>query len=193
MQQSPLLLSIFLLQEKLSAYQRCTMGLAFVGVLLLGYARYQSTLPFLPLGLALLGAAGFALGNLALKKAGKVDMFGFTVWMSAVPPVPLLLLSFILEGGQMGNTIAHFSWNSIFALLFIALIGTLFALGTWGKLLALYPAAVVAPFSLLTPVFGMLGGFLILGEQYDLTSVIASSLIVAALIVNTYAAHITQR
>ncbi|OHX13355.1 hypothetical protein BI347_07405 [Chromobacterium sphagni] len=184
-----LLLANVLLQETRSAVQKAVMALALLGVLLLGYARYHDALPLLPLLLALLGAAGFAWGNIELKRSGKVDMFGFAVWMSVVPPLPLLLLSFTLEGGPAAawSVLAHFTWTGLLALLFLALIGTLFALGSWGKLLSLYPATLVAPFSLLSPVFGLLGGYVILQERYDGLSILASALIVAALALNTYA------
>ena len=38
----------------------------------------------------------------------------------------------------------------------------------WGHLLKLYPAAVVAPFSLLVPISGTLSAALILGESFGL-------------------------
>ncbi|AXT46761.1 EamA family transporter [Chromobacterium rhizoryzae] len=184
-----LLLASLLLGETRSLLQKAVMALALLGVLLLGYARYHDALPLLPLALALIGSAGFAWGNVELKRAGKVDMFAFTVWMSLVPPLPLLLLSFALEGGPAAawSALAGFGWSATLALLFLALIGTLFALGSWGKLLSLYPATLVAPFSLLSPVFGLLGGYWILHERYDALSIVASALIVAALALNTYA------
>ena len=122
-------------------------------------------------------------------------MFAFTVWMSVVPPIPLLFLSMLTEGGPTGllGALTHLSWTSVFALFFLAIVGTLYSLGTWGMLMSLYPAAVVAPFSLMSPIFGMLGGWLILNEHYDAASVIASCLIVFALTVNTYASRIRQR
>jgi O-acetylserine/cysteine efflux transporter len=190
-----LLLSGIVLKESPSRAQQGMMAIAFLGVLLLGYTRYHAALPIAPVGLALLGAAGFAWGNIELKRARKVDMFAFTVWMSLVPPIPLLLLSMLFEGGPAGLVVAfkQLSWASVFALFFLALIGTLFSLGSWGKLMSLYPATVIAPFSLMSPVFGMLGGWFILSERYDSASIIASCLIVFALTVNTYASRINQR
>ena len=44
------------------------------------------------------GAAMWGLGNVAMRKARPADAFGFMVWMSLVPPLPLLLLSAIFEG-----------------------------------------------------------------------------------------------
>ncbi|PYE21303.1 EamA family transporter [Paraburkholderia silvatlantica] len=183
-----LLLSGIVLRERSNSMQQSMMALALFGVLLLGYARYHATLPITPVILALLGAAGFAWGNIELKRAGKVDMFAFTVWMSLIPPIPLLLLSILMEGGTTGlfNALEHLTWMSILALLFLAVAGTLFSLGAWGKLMNLYPAAVVAPFSLISPVFGMVGGWIVLGERYDAVSIIASGLIVLALAGNTY-------
>ncbi|MFD1558493.1 EamA family transporter [Paraburkholderia silviterrae] len=184
-----LLFSGIFLRETSTSAQKFMMVLALLGVLLLGYARYHAMLQLAPVALALLGAAGFAWGNIELKRAGKVDMFAFTVWFSIVPPIPLLLLSLMTEGGPIGlaNAFRNLTWTSALALLFLALVGTLFSLGAWGKLMSLYPASLVAPFSLISPVFGMLGGWLVLNEHYDAISIAASGLIVIALAGNIYA------
>jgi O-acetylserine/cysteine efflux transporter len=48
--------------------------------------------------------------------------------------------------------------------LFQACPATVLGFGTWSFLLRRYPAAVVAPFTLLVPVVGMVSGALCLGE-----------------------------
>jgi O-acetylserine/cysteine efflux transporter len=190
-----ILLSILLLREKRSFMLYCIVTIAFLGVLLLASARYQNALPIFPIGLALIGAGGFAWGNIELKRIGKIDMFSFTVWMSAVPPIPLLILSTFLEGGpsRIIEAITHMSLSGLFSLFFLSVIGTLYALGTWGKLLSLYPAKVVAPFYLASPVFGLWGGWYILHERYDWLSILASCLIFSALALNTYASFRMSR
>ena len=40
----------------------------------------------------------WGVANIVAKKAGKVDMLGFVVWSSLVPPIPLFLLSLLFEG-----------------------------------------------------------------------------------------------
>ncbi|WP_320533882.1 EamA family transporter [Robbsia andropogonis] len=189
-----LLLSSVVLRERSSTLQKCMMALALLGISMLAYVRFAAALPIAPLMLAVLGAAGFAWGNIELKRAGKVDMFAFTIWMSAVPPIPLLLLSVVSEGGLVALThaIRSLTWSSVLALLFLSILGTLFSLGTWAKLMTLYPTSVVAPFYLISPVFGIFGGWIVLGERYDALSITSAGLIIVALVGNTYGAKLIQ-
>jgi O-acetylserine/cysteine efflux transporter len=49
-----------------------------------------------------------------------------------------------------------------------------------------YPASSVAPLSLLVPIFGLLGSFLIFQESIGLTKIFACIFIVFGLIINTF-------
>ena len=51
----------------------------------------------------------------------------------------------------------------------------------WGFLLGRYSPGVVAPFSLLVPVFGLLSGALVLGERLTVLDLAATVLILAGL------------
>jgi O-acetylserine/cysteine efflux transporter len=187
-----IILATFVLSETRPLLQLCMILVGFVGVCMLVYARYRAALPLLPVAFVLVGALAFSWASIEFKRAGKIDMRSFVVWMSAVPPIPLLLLSFTLEGSpvQAWNTIMHFSMNGVLSLLFLALVSSFFCLVMWGKLFSLYPASLVAPFSLLSPIFGMVGGSILLHERYDTLSIAASILIVVALAVNTFSDRI---
>jgi O-acetylserine/cysteine efflux transporter len=58
------------------------------------------------------------------------------------------------------------TWLGIGAVLYLAVVATTLGFGVWGHLLSLYPAGVVAPFSLLVPVFGVLASATVVGEQF---------------------------
>jgi O-acetylserine/cysteine efflux transporter len=47
---------------------------------------------------------------------------------------------------------------------YLGAIATILAYAIWGRLLARYQAAVVAPFALLTPCVGVAGSALVFGE-----------------------------
>ncbi|MFV1876279.1 EamA family transporter [Nioella sp.] len=49
------------------------------------------------LGLILMGALCWALGNLVLRRMGPVNTLALFVWASLVPPVPMLALSMVIE------------------------------------------------------------------------------------------------
>jgi O-acetylserine/cysteine efflux transporter len=63
---------------------------------------------------------------------------------------------------------------------------TMFGYGAWGWLLARYPAASVAPMSLLVPVFGMGAAALWLGEPLPVWKLAAAALIIGGLAVNLF-------
>jgi hypothetical protein len=91
------LLGAVLLRERLSRRQAIGIGAAVAGLVVIAAARSQVA-PLLPLGLCLLGALGWALGNLCSRKAECDDPLRMMLWMSVVPPVPLFALSWFVEG-----------------------------------------------------------------------------------------------
>ena len=138
------------------------------------------------LGLVLvLGAAlAWAVANILTKQAGAGNALKLVIWTSAVSVLPLLLLSWIFEGGgRMVSSVLGMSWLGAGAVLFQAAIATLAAFGAWSQLLARYPASLVAPFSLLVPVFGMSSTALLLGETVSAAKLAGAALVMVGLAV----------
>jgi O-acetylserine/cysteine efflux transporter len=102
-----------------------------------------------------------------LRRAGKVDMLAMVTWMSLIAILPLFLLSVAVEGTpRLVAAVTHVTWLTVGAVLYIAVVSTIFGYAVWGQLLKLYPAATAAPFSLLVPVSGTISAALILGETF---------------------------
>ena len=147
------LFSVWLLRQRPTAWQWCGMGVAGAGL----YLSAGNSLDLAPLaGFALVLLAGlfWGMGNIMMKKlAGgmQVDGFRLTIWMSLVPIVPNLILSFWTEQGQW-EALSHISWMGAFAVLYTAWGSTIIGWGAWAWLLRKYAAPQVAPFSLLVPV-----------------------------------------
>ena len=141
-------------------------------------------------------AAAFcwATGNTVTKQAGKIDMLGFVVWSSLVPPIPLLAMSLLFEGpGAIPAAIQNITWLGGGSLLFMAWIATLFGYGTWSVLLARYPAGVVAPLALLVPVSGAGAAALLLGETISTLEIAGSVLVFAGLLLNVFGPRLLAR
>ncbi len=120
------------------------------------------------LGLALVvaAAATWGLANILMKQARAPDLFRLILWVSVVPPIPLVLLSLWLEGPErVLHALGGLTLPGVGALAYIAIGATLFGFAAWGYLLRHYPASLVAPFSLLVPIFGMSSSALLLGEE----------------------------
>lgn len=163
------ILGALLLRERLSRRQVVGVTIAVAGLAVVGLARAQAT-SWLPFALVILGALGWALGNLASRLAAPRQPLHLALWMSVVPPLPMLALSLLLEGPErIGESLATSlslaalpAWGG---LVYTMLLGTLVGSGIWLWLMARHPAGVVAPFSMLVPVVGLLTAWWVLGER----------------------------
>lgn len=167
--------------------------IAFAGILVIAAERFEAA-ALLPLLMTVGAAACWAVGNTTSKTAGKVDMLGFIVWTSLVPPLPLLALSMAFEGpGAISAALTQISWRGIGALAFMSYLATLFGFGVWARLLSLYPANLVAPFALFVPVAGIASAAIFLGESITGPEIIGSALVFGGLLVNVFAGRVVAR
>jgi O-acetylserine/cysteine efflux transporter len=162
-------LGALLLREKVPLRSGVGIAIAVGGLVIVGAARGSvgSWWPFL---LVVFGGFGWALGNLATRKAAAPNPLHLTLWMSVVPPLPMLALSVIFEGPhRIGASIAgSFQPAAVPAwigLAYTILIGTVVGSGLWVWLMSRHPAGRVAPFSMLVPVTGLSAAWLALGER----------------------------
>lgn len=178
-----ILLAVGFLGERMTKGQIAGLGIAVIGISAIAGARLDGAAQaIVPLCMTI--AAGFfwGLSNLIVKRAGQIDMFGFVVWSSLVPPIPLLLLSFVLEGGQTYTQLTtQLTLRGGLSLAFIIYMATLFGFGIWSMLLSKYPASTVAPLSLLVPVIGMASSMILLGESFTMFEALGSALVLAGL------------
>tara|TARA_R110002094_G_scaffold16630_7_gene28162 strand:- start:7360 stop:8232 length:873 start_codon:yes stop_codon:yes gene_type:complete len=124
-------------------------------------------LTYLGLALTLLGALSWSVGNVILKRLGRVDMLALMIWLSVVPPLPALMLSVALgDTPGLADALAAASWKSWLSVLYLGLISTTVAYAVWGRLLNIYPAAQVTPFALFAPCAGVIGSYLVFGETF---------------------------
>ncbi|PFG16015.1 O-acetylserine/cysteine efflux transporter [Propionicimonas paludicola] len=182
-----LVLGAILLSEKVTAMQWLGIAVAVTGMALVGWSRAQaaSLLPFL---LVLIGALGWAFGNLSSRLAKPPNPLHLTMWMSVVVPLPMLALSLIFEGpAQIGAALAgSLSMAAVPAwvgLAYTCLIGTVVGSGLWTWLMARHPAGVVAPFSMLVPVVGILTAALVLGEWPNWLELLGGLIVVGGVLI----------
>ena len=175
------LLAALLLGDRPTRRQWAGMALAGAGLAVIA-ADLGGGSSLLGLVLALGAALSWAVSNILTKLARANDPLRLVIWMCAVAALPLLLLSWAVEGGErMATAVLHMSWLGAGAVVFQSLIATLAAFGAWSLLLARYPASVVAPFSLLVPVFGMSSTALLLGESVSPAKLAGAALVLVGL------------
>jgi O-acetylserine/cysteine efflux transporter len=175
-----------LIGERPGRHQILGALVAFGGIALIAATRPGAD-GVLPIALTLAAAFGWAAANLIVKKAGRVDMLAFTVWGSLTAPIPLLILSLLLEGpAAIMGALSHASWASAGVVAYLAYPTTIAGYGIWNWLLSRHRAATVAPFSLLVPVVGMTSSALVFGERLDNLEISGAVLILAGLAFNVF-------
>jgi O-acetylserine/cysteine efflux transporter len=179
------LLALLLMGEKVMLRQLLALGLSFAGLAVIFlYTDGQTTR--LGIAVALVAAASWACGNIIVKKAGDVDILAFIVWSSvfSIPPLVLMAWYFDSVDGIVQN-IRHASLMTWVAVLWQSIGNTLIGYGLWNLLLNRYSAAIVTPWALLVPVFGMSASAVLLGEPVLWWKLLAMALIFAGLALNT--------
>ena len=151
--QGPLtvVLAALFLREHATRGQWLGLAVAAVGVVLIARSVDGTTNVF-AIGLALLSALTWAVGNLFFRTARGVSMFAVTAWACVLPPLPLALVALITEGPEhlMAPILAP-TWKGWFALFYTVVPVMWLGYLIWGTLLRTYPAAKVGPISLLVP------------------------------------------
>lgn len=191
-----LLLTVLWLREKWHANQLAGLLLAAGGLTLIGSA-HGASMPLLGFLLTIAAATMWACGNIVSRAVGcygPMNQLAFVVWASLVPPLPMLALSWVMEGpAAIGSALQNMSLQSIAAVAYIAWASTLFGYAVWNFLIARYSVNRVAPFTLLVPLVGLTTGWLAFGEELQAIHFIGAALLMVGLIVNLFGASLFAR
>lgn len=166
-----MLMAAAFLQEKPRRWQWMGLLIAIAGLVLIGVAHGEGASDMTLTGFVLtVGAAAMWAGSNLLTrvaaKQGSYEPVSFIVWTSIFPIIPLLLLSWWMEGSEaMVTQLQSIGWRELGVIAYLAFFSTLLGYGLWTRLLQRYAASTVAPLSLLVPVIGLLSAMLLLGES----------------------------
>lgn len=186
-------LAVMFLGERPQGLQLVGALVAFAGIGVIALERLGGAAVW-PFIMTIGAAACWGVANLLTKKAGRIDMLGFVVWSSLVPPIPLYLLSLIFDGpGAVSLALSQITLWGIGSLLFIGWISTVFGYGAWSMLLGRHPASTVAPFTLLVPIAGIGSAALLLGERITGLELVGSVLVFLGLLLNVFGPRLMRR
>lgn len=187
------LFAAIILGERPKGMQLAGMTIAFAGLGVIGLDLNQDAV-ITAFVLVLAAAACWGMANIFIKRSGADDMLALMVWVSLVAAPPLFALSWFFEGSdQITTALMQITPKGFGTIAYLAVAATLIGFGLWGRLLKLYPASQVAPFSLLVPVFGMSAAALVLGETLTPLKIIGAALVIAGLVVNAGLLHKLKR
>lgn len=128
-------------------------------------------------GLLLIAASAFlgSLGAVLMKQMDGIKPLQFQAWVGASSILPLLLVSALFEQNQL-TLMIDAGWPFLGALVFSAL-----AVSVWGHtayfgLIQKYEANLIAPLTLMTPLFTIGLGVLLTQDHFDLRMAIGSAI-----------------
>jgi O-acetylserine/cysteine efflux transporter len=161
------------------------IGVVGLGIVALGRLEGDGGFAaFVPMLICIAAGLSWAIGNVISRSAAGADGFGIVVWSALVVPVPVLALSLIVDGpAAVGDAFATIGWQTIVSVGFTACLASLVGYTIWNMLLGRYPAALVAPFALLTPPIGLAAAAVLLGQVPNTLELLGSALLVGGVAV----------
>ncbi|WP_246793032.1 EamA family transporter [Burkholderia perseverans] len=174
------------LRERVKVRQLAGMVLAFIGVVAIAKVGGGAS-NLLAVLLVVGAAASWGVANIIVKKSGATDMLGFMVWSSLVPPLPLFAVALAVNGpAHVAADLRNIGWSGAGAVAYLVYPTTLFGYSIWNILLRKYKTSLVAPLTLLVPIFGMLSSMVIFHEELTVTKVVAVVFVIAGLLINLF-------
>ncbi len=153
------------LHERPTPTQAAGVLVGSAGLVLVGLGR-GGHVPLLALALCLLAALSWGIGNVVSRGSGANGGLALTVWSAVVVPVPMLLLSLLLDGpAAVADGVASFGWQAGLSTLYTAGLASLVGYGIFTTLLSRNPSAAVVPWVLLAPVVATASAWLLLDQE----------------------------
>lgn len=181
-------LAWFVLHERARVVQLAGGVIALGGMGVVAWNLHEGT-SLIGLLLLIAGALSWAVANVWAKRLGQPNAVALAGWASLVAVPPLLLMSLLLEGPAADwHALRAMDAVSWLVIAFQSYPATLFGFGVWAMLMRRYPAAQIAPFTLLVPVSGMLAATLVLHEPLQAWKLGAGAMVLFGLALNQWPA-----
>lgn len=157
------LLAVLMLKESIGWRSQAAIGMAFAGVLVLGFDPHVLSQPD-ALVLALLSAFFQALGSIYIRGISGVSAMSFQGWTAIISLPLLLMLSLLLETNQIESmqTAQPLHWGSI---AFSAIGASIAGHGLFYYMAQRHPITTIAPYLLMMPVYAVMFGILVWGDR----------------------------
>ena len=160
----------------------------FAGVILLFAGKgsadlFNSKMKIISLIVLLVAEIGWTIGSL-YSKYQKIQ--GSTLMKVAIQMVAASIVIFIGGFGlneQKGFVISNISWESIGALAYLVIMGSLVAYMAYIWLLSIRPASLVGTYAYVNPVVAVFLGWLIADEHVNIQKLIGLVVIIAGLVI----------
>lgn len=170
-----LLLGVLLLGEKIGIKRIAGVSIAMVGAMIISFD--PAAFDDIPALIWMAASCVFAAyGFILVRRLDKIHPLRIVAWISIVSAPILLTASLLFEDRHL-QVIEDATWVSWLALAYTAIMSSVVANSGLYYLLQRYPVSMVSPFTLLSPIFAVIGGLLFLDDVLTLGLIIGGSLI----------------
>jgi O-acetylserine/cysteine efflux transporter len=178
-----IVIAVGVLRERPTQAQIVGVGVGSMGLVVVAIGR-GGDVTGVALALCLLAALSWGIGNVVSRSAGVVGGLSITVWSAVVVPVPVLLLSLVVDGPHaVAAGFAAFGWQAALSTLYTAGLASLVGYAVFNTLLARNASAYVVPWVLLAPVVAMTSAWLLLDQRPNAGESIGGALLVVGVLV----------
>ncbi|MFB0935669.1 MAG: EamA family transporter [Propionivibrio sp.] len=172
------MLSIWFLGERLTLRSVVGLLLGLAGIVVLMGGSLEG-MKQAPAGVVcmILGAWSWAIGVVLFKRLPvAMPTSSLTGWTMLVGSLPLLVMAIPLETSRL---VVPSFWP-VFGMLYNTFVAFMFCYWAWNRIVLMVPVSVSSLSSLSTPLIGVLGGVVFLGEPLGWQEITAALLILAA-------------
>ncbi len=156
------ILGVFFYKDKIGIWRAGGIATAFLGIAVIAGTPNISN-HIAAFFVAVASAIFWSVGNIMVKHLKDVKPMSMLAWMSLFSVPVLLGLSLMFENPSWAM-LTSATPESLAGLAYTVVASTVVAYGLWYFLLANNDVSQVTPFSLLTPVFAILCGYLVFAE-----------------------------
>ncbi|QSR27293.1 EamA family transporter [Nocardioides aromaticivorans] len=176
-------LAAVVLRERPTRPQVAGVLLGAVGLVVVGLGR-GGHVPAIALLLCLSAALMWAIGNVVSRASGATGGLSLTVWSALVVPVPLVLLSLVVDGpSAVADGVAAFGWRAGLSTVYTAGLASLVGYGLFNGLLSRNPSSAVVPWILLVPPVAIGSAWALLDEVPSAGELAGGALLVLGVLV----------
>jgi O-acetylserine/cysteine efflux transporter len=178
-----ILIAAGVLRERPTRGQVVGVAVGSAGLVVVGLGR-GGDVTAVALGLCLLGALSWGIGNVVSRSAGVAGGLSITVWSALAVPVPALALSYLVDGPEaVAAGFGAFGWSAALSTLYTAGLASLVGYAIFNSLLGRNESAYVVPWVLLAPVVAMASAWLLLDQRPGAGEVAGGALLVVGVLV----------
>jgi O-acetylserine/cysteine efflux transporter len=177
------ILSIFFLGEVVHWRRWTGISLSFAGVMLFAFDPQVLGYAF-GIGLAIAAAVSHSFAMIFMKRLEDVGVFELQAWLATMSAPMLAFASIVLETGQL-TSFGSANFDAYAIMIYGAFLSSLVAHAGFYWMVQKYEVTVLAPFTLLAPVFTILLSYLVLNDQLTTRMIIGSLITLAGVTIVT--------